>query len=371
MPELVALLGPAGPAWVDALRRCWDRGDAVLPVDERLPAPALARLLDTMAPTVVVTGDGDTTKQRGRPVEEGDAVVLPTSGTTGEPKGVVLTHEAVRAAALSTSAALAVDPATDHWLCCLQVAHAGGLGVVTRAVITGTRLTVLPGFDAEVVTNAGATHTSLVKTTLRRIDPSIFRAILVGGDTPPPDPPPNVVITYGQTETGGGCVYDGRPLEGVEIRIDDGQVLLKGPMLARAYRDREADRPLTLVDGWLATGDGGRFTEDGRLEVDGRLADVIVTGGEKVWPVAVEAVLTRCPGVHEVAVVGRPDPEWGNRVVAVVVPDDTPPDLEALRDAVKQELGPWAAPKELVLVDALPRTALGKIRRGSVVPGEG
>ncbi len=383
MRELVALEGAPGPAWIDELRRCWDAGDAVLPVDHRLPSAAVSLLYDTMRPTMVTeAGGGRRATTDGRPVEPGDALVVATSGTTGTPRGVVLTHDAVRAAARATSRAVGVDPSSDTWLCCLPLGHAGGLGVLTRALLTGTPLVVHPGFNAADVTAAARALAkagrqvlvSLVATTLRRVDPALFRVVLLGGDAPPPwddGQPTQIVVTYGMTETAGGCVYDGRPLEGVEARVDgDGQIWLRGPMLGRAYRGRDADLPFTDADGWFATGDGGRWVDGadhaaGRLAVDGRLAEVIVTGGEKVWPAPTEAVLATVRGVAEVAVVGRPDPEWGARVVAIVVPTDPdrPPTLNELRAAVADRLGPWAAPKQIEIVTALPRTALGKIRR--------
>lgn len=336
------------PAFVDALRRAWDAGDAVLPLDPRLPEPAAAAVVRAL--------------RAGEEVEEGDALVVATSGTTGDPKGVVLTHDAVAASAVATSERLGVDPATDRWLACLPLAHVGGLAVVTRALHTGTPLTVLPRPDPGAVVAAGATLVSLVATTLGRIDVSSFRTVVLGGDAPPGALPPNVVTTYGMTETGSGVVYDGVPLGGVEVRAVDGELHVRGPMLLRAYRDGTDPKG---ADGWLATGDAGSVGATGRVSVDGRLADVIVTGAEKVWPAAVEAVLREVPGVAEVAVVGRPDPEWGARVVAVVVPADraSPPALDALRAAVRERLAPWAAPRELVLADALPRTALGKLRR--------
>ena len=168
--------------------------------------------------------------------------VVATSGSTGEPKGVVLTHDAVRASALATNQRLGVT-AADHWLACLPLSHVGGLSVVTRALVTGTALTVLPGFDAATVTAAagrGASLVSLVATALARIDPTIFRRILLGGSAPPPVIPPNAVATYGSTETGSGVVYDGVPLDGVEVRIDgDGEIRVRGPMLLRCYRDEK------------------------------------------------------------------------------------------------------------------------------------
>jgi O-succinylbenzoic acid--CoA ligase len=358
MHRLVALEARGSQAFVGELRRAWDAGDAVLPVDPRLPRAAADALVAAM--------------RIDEPVEPGDALVVATSGTTGVPKGVVLTMDAVRASAVATSRRLAVDPDRDRWLACLPLAHVGGLGVVTRALLTETALTLLDGFDADAVVGAarddGVTLTSLVATALRRVDASLFRTIVLGGSAPPRALPPNVVTTYGMTETGSGIVYHGRPLDGVEVRVAPatGEIHVRGPMLLRAYRDGTDPKD---ADGWLPTGDIGSLDEaTGVLHVDGRAGDLIISGGEIVWPAAVEAILADHPTVAEVVVVGRPDPEWGERVVAVVVPADltAPPALDALRDAVKQQLGPWAAPKELELVASLPRTAIGKVRRDAV-----
>jgi O-succinylbenzoic acid--CoA ligase len=209
---------------------------------------------------------------------------------------------------------------------------------------------------------------SLVATALGRTDTSCYRVVLLGGSAPPTALPDNVVTTYGMTETGSGLVYDGVPLDGVEVTLGDGslgssgEILVRGPMLMRAYRDGHDPR---LAGGWLPTGDGGSFGPDGRLVVHGRMAEVIVTGAEKVWPVAVEYVLSGHPGVAEVAVWKRPDPEWGERVVAWIVPTDpaAPPPIAELRESVAVQVAPWAAPKELVVVAELPRTASGKVRR--------
>ena len=146
-------------------------------------------------------------------------------------------------------------------------------------------------------------------------------------------------------------------------------------MLLRAYRMAETDGVLTAEgtdprrpDGWYATGDAGHLDPEGCLVVEGRIGEVIVTGGEKVWPEPVERVLTTAVGVADVAVGGRPDAGWGSRVVAFVVPTDsaTPPTLAALRDCVKASLPAYAAPHELVLVDQIPRTAIGKVRRAAL-----
>ena len=368
MGELVALDLPGGRAFVDALQRLWERGDAVLPVDQRLPRPAVIALLTAMGASSVVDAGGEHILDGGTPTEPGDALVMATSGSTGTPKGVVLTHDAVTASALATSARLGVT-ADDHWLACLPLAHVGGLSVITRALRTGTRLTVLPRFDADEVSaaaTAGATLTSLVTTAMQRIDPAIFRWIVLGGSRPPADRPSNTVATYGLTETGSGVVYDGVPLDGVEIAIaDDREILLRCPMMLRAYRDGTS--PID-ADGWLHTGDIGELLADGRLHVEGRAGDLIITGGENVWPEAVEAALRDHPLVADVGVAGVPDAEWGSRVVAWVVPADpaAPPTLDALRDHVRAAHPAFIAPREVVLVDALPRTALGKLRRADL-----
>jgi o-succinylbenzoate---CoA ligase len=369
VPELLAV-ELTGDRFVDALTRAWSAGDAVLPLDPRLPRPAQLQLLDELRPSWVLDASGTGHRRAGgRPLEPGDALVVATSGTTGRPKGVVLTHAAVTASAQATSTRLGVDPSRDTWLACLPVAHVGGLSVITRALVTGTSLVALDAFDAAAVEDAArrvdGMFVSLVATALSRIDPRRFRTIVLGGGPPPPAMPPNAVVTYGLTETGSGVVYDGLPLDGVEVRIGANEAIeLRGPMLGRAYRQAGADMTLTGAGDWFVTGDAG-VIENGRLVVLGRLDDVIVTGGEKVWPASVERVLRGHDGVADVAVTGVLDPEWGERVVAVVVPDPTraPLVLDELRDLVKQTLPPWAAPRQLVLVDALPRTGLGKVQR--------
>jgi O-succinylbenzoic acid--CoA ligase len=365
--RLVALDLPGGDAFVDALRRAWEAGDAVLPVDQRLPAAAKADLLARFGVGVVVDRAGDeTTRPDARPVEPGDALVVATSGSTGAPKGVVLTHDAVAASAAATSARLDVDPDRDHWLACLPLSHVGGLSVVTRALHTGTPLTVLPGFDAATVDASDATLVSLVSTAMRRIDTARWRVIVLGGAHPPADRPDNSVTTYGMTETGSGVVYDRRPLDGVEVRIVDGEVQLRCPMLLRCYRDGTDPR---TPDGWFPTGDLGEIGPDGRLTVHGRRGDLIITGGENVWPEPVERVLEAVPGVADVAVAGVPDDEWGQLVTAFVVPVDAanPPTLDELRDRVRAELPAFCAPRRVVLVSELPRSTLGKVKRGDII----
>jgi O-succinylbenzoic acid--CoA ligase len=319
-----------------------------------------------MSPDCVIDEQG-VHSRRGRPVESGDALVVATSGTSGQPRGVVLTHDAVLASAVATSRRLGVTR-DDVWLACLPLSHVGGLAVVTRALLTDTRLVVHDGFDAAAVTSAatnGATLVSLVPTALRRVDPALFRRVLLGGAPPPGDLAHNVVTTYGMTETGSGVVYDGHPLDGVEVRIDHGEILVRGPMLMRCYRDGSS--PVT-DGGWLPTGDLGELDANGRLRVSGRRSELIITGGENVWPATVEAALAMHPEVSDVAVTGEDDPEWGQRVVAWVVPThpENPPSLASVRAVVEAVLPVYMAPKRVRCVSALPRTSSGKVRRLSL-----
>ncbi|MGH9047213.1 MAG: AMP-binding enzyme [Acidimicrobiales bacterium] len=379
MPELVALDLDGGAPFVEALTEVWERGDAVAVLDRRLPPPAAAELMATLRPTAVIDAAGERRIEGGQGVEAGDALVMATSGSSGRRKAAILTHRALAASAQATSVAAGVDPSRHTWLACLPLAHIGGLSVITRALLTATPLVVLPGFDASVVEAHGrrgkATHVSLVPTALGRLEAGVFTKIVLGGAAPPSDLPANVMTTYGMTETGSGVVYDGVPIAGVQIGFGSGEegggaigeILVQSPTLLRAYRDG-TDPTIGGPDRkgrWMATGDAGHLEGGGRLVVDGRLAEVVVTGAEKVWPNAVEAVLLAHPKVAEIAVWKRPDPEWGERVVAWVVPADRsdPPTLGELAGLAGESLARWSAPKELVLVDVLPRTASGKVRR--------
>jgi O-succinylbenzoic acid--CoA ligase len=378
--RLVALALPGGPAFVEHLLGAWDAGDAVLPVDLRLAGPARARLFAATRPACWIDESGDEHGfAGGEPVEEGDALVMATSGSTGEPKGVVLTHEAVAASATATNARLAVDTGVDAWWACLPLSHIGGLSVVTRSLVGGVRCEVVGGFSeggAEDALAGGATLTSLVPAALRRLEPAVadrFRRIVLGGQAPPVGLAANVVTTYGMTETGSGVVYDGTSLDGVDVRILDGEIHVRGPMLLRSYRDGSDPKD---ADGWLATGDGGEVLADGRLTVRGRLTEMIISGGENIWPGVVESVVLSHPAVQEAAVVGVADAEWGQRVAAYVVV--TPGEsvavsrlLSELRDLVVGEIARFAAPREVVIVESLPRTAIGKIRRDEVSSLEG
>jgi o-succinylbenzoate---CoA ligase len=205
----------------------------------------------------------------------------------------------------------------------------------------------------------------LVRTQLARFDVSSYYRVLLGGARPPAERPANVIATWGMTETGSGVVYEGIPLPGVEFMALEGELCVRTPTLFRSYRN--APRPEVIgPDGlkWFPTGDAGEVV-DGRIHVRGRLGYVINTGGEKIWPEDLEAIFANIEGVRDVAVTGVDDPEWGQRVVALVVSDDETTD-DTLREVASERIGPWAKPKEIRHVVAIPRTGNGKIRRGEL-----
>ena len=357
MRDLVAIDLPTTPRLFEIVVREWDRGNAVMLLDQRLSNELKRLYVERAGATRVVGPDEELREMSGVPVEEGDALVVMTSGSTGEPRGAVHTHQSIAAAATASRSRLGSSP-DDHWLLCIPPSHVGGFSVFSRCHFSGIPMTVHQSFDAEQVmyaARAGATHVSLVLTALRRIDASAFRTILLGGSSAPNDLPSNVITTYGMTETMGGVVYDGRPLDGVELRIVDDEIHIKSPTLMRCYR-HGANTPE-----WFATGDLGKIASNGTLEVFGRRGDLIVTGGEKVWPKPVEDVLLGHAQVKDCAVRGLPDDQWGSRVVAWVVTGDSSTPAQELQQLVRENLSPIHAPKEIRFVDHVPRTALGKV----------
>ena len=366
MARLIALDMPASQTFVDLVQRAWSNGDAVFPIDQRLPLTSKKMLLDTMAPSEIIDASFTASPlPNGRPMQDGDALVIASSGSTGSPKGIIHTHSSLLAGAQASASRLQLS-ANDHWLVCIPVSHVGGFSVIARALHTSAALTLLPSFDAATVEQSlkdGVTHTSLVATALSRIDASLFRTILLGGSSAPDNLPSNVITTYGMTETGGGVVYNGLPLDNVEIRIVDGEIFLRCPMLMRAYRD---DQIISIEDGWYATGDMGAINDSGAISVYGRKTDMIITGGENVWPSVVENSLISHPIVNQVVVRGMPDTTWGQRVVAYVVLNDAAQTPEVkllsdLREHVKQTLPAFCAPQQIVVLAEIPRTSLGKV----------
>ncbi len=366
MARLIALDMPASKTFVNLVQRAWSNGDAVLPIDQRLRPAGKKMLLDAMTPSEIIDATFTASSlPNGRPMHDGDALVIASSGSTGTPKGIIHTHSSILSGAKASASRLQLS-ASDHWLVCIPVSHVGGFSVIARALHTGGALTLLPAFDVAAVQEAaknGATHTSLVATALSRIDTSLFKSILLGGSSAPANLPNNVITTYGMTETGGGVFYNGQPLDNVEIKIVDGEIFLRCPMLMRAYRD---DQTISMQDDWYATGDLGEILADGRLSVHGRQTDLIITGGENVWPSVVENSLASHPIINQVVVRGTPDTTWGQRVVAYVVLNDSSQTSEAmllsdLREHVKQTLPAFCAPQQIIVVAEILRTSLGKV----------
>jgi O-succinylbenzoic acid--CoA ligase len=346
----VPLTEPAGTGFVVALHACLLAGAAAMPVDSRLgEAERAAQLASAGQPT-------------------GATLVVHTSGTTGAPRPVELTLENIEANAIGSAVALGLDP-DERWLCPLPLSHVGGLMVLLRSAIYATTAVLGPADALHDVTLA-----SLVPTQLHRLldappEAPRLRAILLGGAGASPALLERVAAaglpvapTYGLTQAcsqvtvaePGDTETSGFPLPGVEVEIaPDGEILVRGAVVAGG--------------GTLRTGDLGRLDERGRLIVTGRLSELIVSGGENVAPAEVEAVLEQHPAVAEAGVFGRPDPEWGEAVVAAVVPrNGAPLDTEELRAFCRARLAGFKVPKAIEEVGALPRTASGKLRRGAL-----
>ena len=374
-PAVLPLAAAAAPA------RVGTRGAAIAPGPVRTPGTADHPGFDT-------SGD------------DPGGVLVATSGSTGRPRLVVLRPAALRASAAATAARLG---GAGRWLLALPADHVAGVQVVVRALLAGAPPVVQDlrdgfrpaGFAAATARlGPGRRYTSLVPTQLLRLldaggaalDALLgYDAVLVGGAALDAGlraraeaAGVRVTATYGMTETAGGCVYDGVPLDDVRIRLDGagdgtgdgtGRIAVAGPTLAAGY----LDDPVATAAGFVGsdggrefrTGDLGRWV-DGRLEVLGRVDDVVVTGGEKVAPAAVERVLAAQPGVRAACVVGLPDGEWGAVVAAVLVVEGAPaPD--DLRAAVRAALGRAAVPRVMRIVDALPLRGIGKPDRAAVV----
>jgi O-succinylbenzoic acid--CoA ligase len=388
-------------------------GPAIMPLDPALPEPALARILTLFAPAALhtMTGTRSLHLPADRPVAAAGAshdglhpdgvrpdtaVVITTSGSTGEPKAVELSAAALTASAAASLRRIGAGPG-GRWLCCLPTFHIAGLGVLVRSLIAGLEPVIVPAASPEAVAASGCAHVSLVPTQLRRLldagaSPGPVKTVLLGGaasgDALLADARKagwRVVTTYGMSETCGGCVYDGVPLDDVLVRLraeavqpredavqlgadperrraDAGQIQLSGPVLFSGYL-REPDlTAAALRDGWFGTADLGWWRADGTLGIRGRADDVINTGGEKVVPGEVEAVLGTCEGVADVVVIGIPDAEWGEAVTAFVVAADPadPPDVADLQTQVRQAVSVYAAPKRVVLVPEFPLLPSGK-----------
>jgi O-succinylbenzoic acid--CoA ligase len=362
-------------AVVQPLPRSGREGVSVAPGARFLDAPMLARAERSGASWPTIHRDPREPLTR-----------MLSSGTSGEPKPIELTGGNHIWSAIASAANLGVHD-DDNWLCCMPLNHVGGLTILIRSAMYGTAATIHDGFEVERVagalTSGDITIVSLVATQLvRLLDAGAAvdrpRLLLVGGGPVPSDVlaealdrGATVVQTYGLTEACSQvCTLApdeardhvgsaGRPLLGIEVRIEADEILVKGPNVA----------PGELADdGWLHTGDLGRIDPDGFLWVEGRRDDLIVTGGENVRPQRVEEVLRSDPAVADVGVAGVDDREWGQVVVAfVVAAPGSDPDFERLREAARRELRSFEVPKRFELVDQLPRTPSGKLQRRLLV----
>lgn len=349
----------AGERMLAALAAALDgSGPAILPLDPDMPRRAAAEILAAYA---------------GATVRDDTAVVIATSGSTGRPKAVELSSAALIASATASLRRMGARPG-ERWLCCLPLFHVSGLGVLVRSLVAGSDPVFAATVSAEVISASGCAFASLVPTQLRRLldagaGPGPLQTVLLGGAA---SAAPllaearaagwHLVTTYGMSETCGGCVYDHVPLDGVQVRLTGGLVEIAGPTLFSGYLDEPALTSAVLTGGWFRTADLGAWRPDGTLAIRGRADDVINSGGEKVVPGEVEAVLGTTAGVADVVVVGLPDREWGEAVTAVIIPDDpgNPPDLTRLRSDVREVLSVYAAPSRVVVVPEFPLLASGK-----------
>jgi O-succinylbenzoic acid--CoA ligase len=382
---------PTGERVLDLLprlaRALAGEGPALLPVPAADPATADRTARALAADIPLADGEDDP--------DDPTAFVVTTSGSTGTPKGALLSVSALLASARATRRFLPGERTPAHWLLALPAHHVAGLQVLLRSLHEGTVPTVLDtalpftaarfAHAVQVMPSSAPRFVSLVPTQLQRIladeagVESLARtdAVLLGGAPAPPallaaaaEAGARVVTTYGMSETCGGCVYDGRPLDGVTVTTDDsGRISLAGPMVAGGYRGRPGDPAFTLD----ATGRRRFRTDDvgecvdGRWRVVGRMDDVLISGGVKVTPATVESTLASIPGVDDVVLTGVADAEWGEAVVAVLVPSPGgAPDLAVVRSAVRDRHGAAAAPRSLILVDRLPLRGPGKPDRAAV-----
>jgi len=400
----VALALPGGAGFAAVLHGALALGAVVAPVDPRLGPRERATVIAGAAVVVEapIEAQAGLVSQPAEPEPEAGAgagarikhdlastaVVMHTSGTSGTPKAVALSYANLLWSALGSAVALGLDPG-ERWLCALPVAHVGGLSILLRSAIYATTAIVLERFDTEAVLDElhrvdGPTLISLVPTTLARLldaglqRPATLRCALIGGGPVAPvllqrarAAGVRVSETYGLTEAcsqvttaapGEGGADAGAPLFCTRVGISaDGEILVSGPTVAAGARG---------PDGWLSTGDLGALDTTGRLTVTGRKADTIVSGGENVAPTEVEAVLLEHPGVSEAAVCGRPDSEWGEAVVAIVVPvAGAGVGIAELRDHCAARLARFKVPKDFVFDTELPRTPSGKLLRRALHVG--
>jgi o-succinylbenzoate---CoA ligase len=367
---------------VVALHGCMLIGAVAVPIDLRLRESERAQRKEGCSLVLEDPVSGHAADER-ELSSEVTATVMYTSGTTAGPKPVLLSYENWQWNAIGSALALGLDR-DERWLCPMPLAHVGGLSIQVRSAIYTTTVLLHDRFDVEAVLDQlmdpgrQVTLVSLVPTMLSRLldaglrePPSLRWALLGGGPIAPAllerSHAANVPVapSYGMTEGCSQIATFGWPLYGFELRIDpSGELLVRGPAVASGA---------LAPDGWLHTGDVGSLDERGRLTIEGRVADTIVTGGENVAPIEVEAALLEHPAVADAGVLGRADPEWGEAVVAKVVlrPGASAPTQAELRAHCAARLAPFKVPKAIELVAELPRGATGKLLRRELAGPDG
>ena len=370
----VAIALAPGPDYVSAVHGTLLAGGVAVPIDLRLAAEERARRTPPGAAAIDRPLDEAPLAAPAAIKLERPAAIMHTSGTTSDPRPVTLTYGNWLANALGSAVALGLDR-EERWLCPMPLVHVGGLSILMRSAIYGTTVVLNGRFDTDAVLGAlmsdqgRITLVSLVPTMLARLldaglrrPPTLRWALLGGGPIAPAllerarAAGVPVAPTYGMTEACSQIATHGWPLPGVEIRLGaDDEILVRGAIVS----------PGALGgDGWLHTGDEGAFDDRGRLEIIGRKADTIVTGGENVAPAEVEAVLLEHPAVADAAVHARPDPEWGEAVTAtVVLANGAEVDPEELRAFTAARIAAYKVPKVIGFTDRLPRTGSGKLLR--------
>ena len=404
----VALVGTNTLDTVVLLYALLELGAPVVMVHPRLTAVERAALLADARPRLVVDDPAeamgslpDRAASAPVPVER-TLAILYTSGTTGQAKGAALSRRAFAASAQSSEGNLGwLDD--DRWLLCMPLAHVGGLSIVVRTLLA-RRCLVLdtrPGsFDPEAVAATIAhdrvTLLSFVPTTLKRMldaewpRPAHVRAILLGGAFAPgplveeaADRQLPVLTTYGLTEACSQVTTQrygtrpspsqgaGEPIAGVQVRIDGDEILVRGPTLMSGYVGAAAPESSFRPDGWFATGDLGRLDDEGRLHLLARRQDLIVTGGENVYPLEVEAALASMPGILEPCVIGIPDDTWGALVAVALVAKGSPPEEDELVRWFAEHLAPHKRPRRIAFLPELPRGSNGKVDRARTAAAAG
>jgi len=406
------VIGPRRYSFADMAQLTQSRLLA-LDVDARAPCPlvgsntletvvTLYALLETRIPVLLLhpklteaerAAECAATAQEASSLPADAAAILYTSGTTGRPRGAVLTRAALVASARASAANLGWHD-DDRWLLCMPIARVGGLSILTRSLTARRAVALASRFDAALlphwIAEQGVTLLSVVPTMLALLldahpewTPSAhLRAILLGGAQAPPallrrasERRLPIVITYGCTETCSQVTatpyeqrFDpagygaGRPLAGTQLRIVDGHIEVRGPMRMAGYLGAAPLPP----DAWFDTGDLGEIDAQGCLHVHARQDDLIITGGENVYPAEVERVLESCPGIAAAAVFGLPDATWGQTVAVALVAHGDPPSDAALAAYARNRLAAHKRPRHVCFVGRLPQTAGGKLDRAAL-----